>query len=469
MKAIFIYLVMRTIVLILAGGQGKRLGLRVSKPLVDILGRPSIWYVTKSFSRFNLPLIVVGNENNYVDLQNLYGCDCTVVQNKKLNGTGGAVLSAAETIRKYDRVLILQADDPLIEEISIEKLLTAELNDNVAGVISLSSDESLKEVGRIKVNGDGIENIEENGEVGLANIGRYLFRVDLLLEALKRAPVESNGEIYLTEAINLLLNKYIVKFICDDSRFINMNRPSDLQEVRSVIKQRILTRHLDNGVDITDPAAVKIGAETLIGRGTVIEGAAEIFGTSVIGENCRVHSSAIIDSAIGDLSTIDSCHIEQCEINSAVSLCFSYIEGAIIKSGSTIGPYAHIRPESVIGPRVKIGNFVEVKKSDLCEGVKVNHLSYIGDTSIGADTNVGCGTITANYDGRRKHRTTIGNGCFIGCNSTLIAPVSIGEHSLVAAGSTITNDVPADSLSIARERQQNKIGRAKKYLANGKS
>lgn len=459
----------RTIVLILAGGKGKRLGLKTSKPLVKILGRPAIAYVLDSFKDYDLPSVIVANSANYEEIADSCSGSEILIQNDELRGTGGAVLSAINYICNYQYVLILQADDPLISPKDIRSLLAVDLGSDEVGVIQVADDASIKEVGRVKVENGRVAEIAENLASGLVNVGRYRLKTDLLLNCLNLTPEEANGEIYLTKALNRMLDCGFIRYSYTEQLFVNMNRQEELQVVREQIRSRTLQKLLANGVDIARPELVTIAPTVRIASGVEISGVTEIYGKSSVESGAIIHNSFIEDTSVGEDTRVESCFIKKSLIKNSACLTFSYIEGAIIKIGAMVGPYSHLRENAILGPRTKVGNFVEVKNSTLEEGVKANHLSYLGDATIGIKTNVGCGTITANYDGSKKHPTMIGRGCFIGCNSTLVAPVKIGDRSLIAAGSTITEDVPEGSLAIARERQQNKLGRAKKHLAEGKS
>lgn len=213
------------------------------------------------------------------------------------------------------------------------------------------------------------------------------------------------------------------------------------------MQKRINIKHMQQGVSILDPLTTHIGSDVVIGADTIIEPGVRLKGHTVIGEDCVISGDTeIIDSTIGDKVVIRSSSIEESVVGNEVQ----------------VGPYAHLRPQSKLGDTVKIGNFVEVKNATIDQGSKIPHLSYIGDADVGQDVNIGCGSITVNYDGTNKHRTSIGDHVFVGCNSNLLAPVTIESHSFIAAGSTITKNVPEHALAIARARQTNKEGYAKK-------
>ena len=244
----------------------------------------------------------------------------------------------------------------------------------------------------------------------------------------------------------------ISAYVTDDfSETIGINDRVVLSEAEKVMRRRIAESHMRNGVTIIDPGNTYISADAKIGRDAILQPGTMIEGQTVIGEKCIIGpNSHIVNSEVGNHTTIHS----------------SVVRDSIIGSGTTVGPFAHIRPESKLSDNVKIGNFVEVKKSSLGEGSKVSHLSYIGDAEVGSDVNIGCGTITVNYDGKKKHKTTIEDDAFVGCNSNLVAPVKVGKGAYVAAGSTITKDVPESSLAIGRARQENKEGYVTKLNLN---
>jgi len=276
-----------------------------------------------------------------------------------------------------------------------------------------------------------------------------------LFEALKKVKNDNaQGEYYLPDCLGILRaeNALISAYVTDDfSETIGINDRVILSEAEKVMRQRIAETHMRNGVTIIDPGSTYISVDAKIGRDAVLQPGTMIEGQTVIGEKCIIGpNSHIVNSEIGESTTIHS----------------SVVRDSIIGSGTTVGPFAHIRPDSKLSDNVKIGNFVEVKKSKLGEGSKVSHLSYIGDAEVGTHVNIGCGTITVNYDGKNKHKTTIEDNSFIGCNSNLVAPVKIGKGAYVAAGSTITKDVPESSLAIGRARQENKEGYATKLNLN---
>ncbi len=230
----------------------------------------------------------------------------------------------------------------------------------------------------------------------------------------------------------------------EDDTFFVYDR-NTLAQAEEQLRRRMMIKHQNQGVTIRIPETVTIGPDVVIGKDTVVEGGCTILGNTTIGNNCIIGAySELLDMTIGD----------------NVKIRQSVLESAEVGSDTTVGPFAYVRPNSHIGEKVRIGDFVEIKNAVIGKGTKVSHLTYVGDSDVGEGVNFGCGTVTANYDGKNKHRTTIGKGAFIGCNTNLIAPVTVGEGAMTAAGSTITDSVPDGAMAIARERQTNKLKRS---------
>ena len=284
----------------------------------------------------------------------------------------------------------------------------------------------------------------------------YLFDVKELLSALQSLKNDNvQGEYYLTDVIEIMKRKGlgVGASITDFDETRGVNSRVQLAEAESILRKRINTHHMEQGVTLIDPLATYIGADVTIGNDTIIYPNNQIEGHSVIGSDVVIHSnSRIVDSVVKD----------------GVSITSSVILSSEIGEKTTVGPFAYIRPESIIGKQVKIGDFVEIKKSIIGDGTKVSHLTYIGDAEVGKGVNFGCGTVVVNYDGKNKFKTIVKDHAFIGCNTNLISPVTVHEGAFTAAGSTITDDVPEGSLGISRSRQVNKEGWVKKRKDSGK-
>jgi bifunctional UDP-N-acetylglucosamine pyrophosphorylase/glucosamine-1-phosphate N-acetyltransferase len=283
------------------------------------------------------------------------------------------------------------------------------------------------------------------------NTGTYCFDNELLFDALAKLDTDNaQGEYYLTDIIEILKEdgKIIAAYQTEDfHESLGVNDRIALAEANRLMRQRINRQHMQNGVTLIDPATTYIDEGVVIGSDTLIEAGVIIKGQTTIGEDCVITAaSEIEDSKIGNQVTIKA----------------STIEESIIHDGADVGPNAHLRPNAEILAHAHIGNFVEIKNATIGEGTKVGHLSYVGDATLGKNINVGCGVVFVNYDGKSKFKTTVGDNCFIGSGSNLVAPLTIEEETMIAAGSTITKDVPKHSMAIARARQENKADYAKK-------
>ncbi len=338
---------------------------------------------------------------------------------------------------------------------TIERLLLHHEKEHAKATVLTALAENPAGYGRIIRNGEGaVERIveqkdatDEEKTINEVSTGTYCFDNEALFQALKQVGNDNaQGEYYLPDVMEILKANAMTIAAYQTDNFeetIGINDRVALAEAESVMKRRINEHWMREGVSIIDPLQTYISLEATIGQDTVIYPGTIISGATTIGKECVIGSnSEIKDSKIGDRTEIRQSVIHDSEIGCAVS----------------IGPFAHIRPKSAIGDDVKLGNFVEVKKSSVGTASKISHLSYIGDAEIGSDVNVGCGAITVNYDGKNKYVTKVEDNAFIGCNSNLVAPVTVGKGAFVAAGSTITDDVPSDSLTIARARQVNKDG-----------
>lgn len=447
-------------VVILAAGQGTRMKSDVPKVLHRVLDKTMVGYVIEASKEAGADKIcvVVGHQSAMVKntIKDLYDDISFAVQKQQL-GTGHAVMQAGDFI-KDGNILVLCGDTPLITADTIKKLCDVhEKNNNSVTVVSMVVDNPTG-YGRIIRENDGFSKIVEqkdaNSEqlaVKEVNTGVYIFRAEALTKAFESlSNNNSQGEYYLTDTLEIIKNsgENVGIMIADDAdEFMGVNSKLHLAQAIKAMKIRINTEHMINGVTITDPdntyigKDVKIERDTIIYPGCMLEGKTEIGKSCIIGPNTRITSSSV-----------DDC----------VTIQSSVLVNSKVKSYTTVGPFAYLRPNSVIGEHVRIGDFVEIKNSNIDDGTKVSHLTYVGDSDVGKCVNFGCGTVTVNYDGKVKNRCKIGDGAFIGCNTNLVAPVEIAERGYTAAGSTITKNVPEDSLAIARVRQENKDGWRKK-------
>lgn len=427
--------------IILAAGEGTRMKSDLTKVLHKVAGKPMLEHVIDNVNEINSQVVaVVGHQGDRVNkLLERKGVK-SVLQKEQL-GTGHAVLQARDYIKKHQgSVLILYGDTPLLSPQRLRQLVRQREEQGAAAVVLTAYLEKPSGYGRIIRDNNGyIERIVEEKdasstekEIKEINTGVYCFDSKYLEVAL--AGLDNNNaqqEYYLTDTISYIneTDSVIIPVVCEDNNeIIGVNDRVNLSLVEKIIRKWINNRHMKNGVTIIDPAVTYIDEGVIIGRDSIIypftyiEGKTEIGSHSVIGSHCRLNNSEIADN----VNIIDHCIIQDSKIGDGVN----------------IGPFAYIRPGSVVEKGAKIGDFVELKKARIGKNSKVPHLSYAGDVEIGKGTNVGAGTIFANYDGRDKHKSKIGDNVFIGSNTTIVAPISIGDGGKTGAGSVVTKDVP---------------------------
>ncbi len=445
-------------VLILAAGAGTRMKSRKAKVLHQVGGLPMLeWVVRSALAVSDDVHVVVGHQAEAVQAS-IEGV--RFIQQKEQLGTGHAVMAARSSLQGAGDLLILPGDVPLIRPETLRllfdfhdvgsfagSLVTATLEDpHGYGRIVRGSDNAVEAIVEHRDGTDGVLDIRE------INSGIYVFDSSLLFDALDRTRTDNvQEEYYLTDVVKILSgegHRFGAFEINDPTEVSGINSRKQLARVDREIRRRKCESLMGDGVSILDPDTVRIDADVRIGSDSVIYPSVAIEGASTLADAVTVRSfSRITDSNIGEGSTIlDGCIIDHSDVGSDVRM----------------GPYAHLRLGTVLESHVRVGNFVEIKKSRLDEGTKSMHLTYLGDADIGKNVNVGAGTITCNYDGVNKHKTTIGDAVFIGSNSSLVAPIRIESNSYLGAGSTITDDVPADSLAIGRGRQVVKKDRMKK-------
>lgn len=443
---------MKLSVVILAAGRGKRMKSATPKILHEALGRPMVGYVIDAVKTLKpaKTIVVVGNGADEVRGRIDDG-RLTFVLQKELLGTGDALAIARKELLK-GTVLVLNGDCPLITAGTLRNLLAKHKRSrNVLSFLSFI-DESMKGYGRIIRDGRGkVTGIVEDKHASQAekkmfnelNGGVYVMESETIgyLSKIKRN--SSSGEYYLTDIIGIIseAGKRLDAYKCPSEEIRGVNSREELYEISTILKQRVISGWMQKGVTFIGPETTHVHVSAKIGRDTVIYPNTYIEGRTSIGQNCTIYpGSRICDSVLG---------------NRVVIKDNTLIEKSRVRDGASIGPCAHLRPESVIGRNAKIGNFVEIKKSSIGAGTKAGHLTYLGDADIGPGVNIGAGTITCNYDGKNKFKTLIKSGVFIGSDSQLVAPVTIDKGAYVAAGSTITMDVPSGALAISRGRQKN--------------
>jgi bifunctional UDP-N-acetylglucosamine pyrophosphorylase / glucosamine-1-phosphate N-acetyltransferase len=442
---------------ILAAGQGTRMKSTKPKVLHEILGRPMIAYLLDTLREVGVEdiVVVVGHQAEAVQAA-LKGYKLRFVVQEPQLGTGHAVQMAMPAVDPgAGTVLVLCGDAPLISGWSILELNRLHLETGAAITVQTIELPDGAHYGRVVRDDAGqvaavVQAKDSRDRPDLLaireiNTGAYCFDASFLEEALPKIPKSPvTGEIYLTDLIHIAREegRGVEALVdADWEVLLGINSRAELAGATQTIKRRINARHMDQGVTFMDPESTYIESGVKIGRDTVIYPNVYLQGKTAIGENCRIEASVkIVDSTLeNDVYVKMGCVIAQSRIG----------------TGADVGPWAHLRPLSDLRPGVHVGNFVEVKKSVLHEGVKAGHLTYLGDADVGAGTNVGAGTITCNYDGEKKHPTVIGEKAFIGSNTALVAPVTVGAGAYVGAGSTITKDVPPGKLGVSRARQVN--------------
>lgn len=446
--------------IILAAGEGKRMKSKLPKVLHRVQGKTMVDWVIDIAKEAGTDdiCVVVGHGADEV-MTALNNRNVKFAVQKEQLGTGHAVMQAGDFIEEDADIIVFYGDTPLITAETIKKMLYFHRSEGNSISIISAIVENPVGYGHIIRDEKGlfVKNIEHkdaNNDEKLVkeiNTGIYCFKGSALrkgLALLKNDNVQK--EYYLPDTLEIILAEggKVNAMVADNAEeFSGVNSRVQLAEAEAVMRKRINTKHMDNGVTIIDPsrtyidAAAEIGCDTILLPGVVIE------GNTVIGEDC----------VIGPDSRLTNTNI-----GNGVKFQYSTSIDSSVDDNTNVGPYAYIRPNSAIGKNVKIGDFVEIKNSNIGDGTKVSHLTYVGDSDVGERINFGCGTVTVNYDGHNKFRTVIGDDVFIGCNANLVAPVKIGKGSYIAAGSTITDEVPENSLAIARERQVNKSGWVKK-------
>ena len=441
---------------ILAAGMGTRMKSKMPKVLHTVCGKPlSKWVIDASKAAgADKVCAVVGHKAETV--KEVLGDVCEFALQAEQKGTGHAVMQTIDVIKNSKgEVVILNGDTPLITAETINKAIEYHKNNgNQATVITAILDDATG-YGRIVRDNDGSvlkiveqkDASEEEKKINEVNSGMYVFDAQSLVYALdKITPNNAQGEYYLTDTLEILLSagKKIGGYaISDNDEIRGINDRVQLNEAEKIMQKRINEYHMRNGVTMRNPESVYIEDGVEIGNDTEICQNVTIKSGTKIGSDCVIGSGSMLDRAV---------------IHDGVDVLSSVILESEVDEGTHVGPFAYIRPNCHVGKEVKVGDFVELKNSNIDDGTKISHLTYIGDSDVGKRVNFGCGTVTCNYDGKKKYRTTIGDDCFVGCNTNFVSPINVGDGVYIAAGSTITEDIPENSLSIARARQVNKEG-----------
>lgn len=451
---------------ILAAGKGTRMKSKYPKVIHKVCGKEMLNHVidNSKYSGVDEVIAVLGHKSELV--QAVINEDVkTVLQTEQL-GTAHAVKMASDYLNKEDTIIVLCGDTPLVETKTIKALFEYhEKNDCMASVLSALANDP-KGYGRIiRDDKDELLKIveqkdasEQERRVKEVNSGIYCFNGEFLISALKEVKNENaQGEYYLPDTLEIIKNKGGKVGVYSGStidELMGVNSRVQLSNAEKFMKKRINEKHMDNGVTIIDPENTYIEADVEIGMDTIVLPGCIIQKGSKIGEECTIGPETMIEnSVIGDYTEVKKSTM----INSKVG------------NNTKVGPYAYLRPKSNVGDNVKIGDFVEVKNANFGNGSKASHLSYIGDADVGENVNIGCGVVFVNYDGKNKFRSIVKDGAFVGSNANLVAPVVIEEKGFVAAGSTITKNVPKKSLAVARGRQSIKEGWVEKKEAIDKA
>jgi bifunctional UDP-N-acetylglucosamine pyrophosphorylase/glucosamine-1-phosphate N-acetyltransferase len=454
---------MDTTVVILAAGLGTRMKSRRAKVLHQAGGRTLIEHVVHTAREITAPeriYVVVGHQAEQV-CETLLPYGVGFVHQAEQKGTGHALMMGREALSGLDGLLlILYGDGPLVRASTLQRLIDTEKNSGAAGTILTAMMEDPTGYGRVvhDAAGNVVRVVEQKAAtpeqlaIREANMGLYCYRADAFWQHIDQIrPNNPVREYYLTDMVEILSGAgcKIASMQIDDPReVLGINDRVELAMVDKLLRERKARELMLGGVTIEKPETVAIDDDVSIGMDTVIEPFVQIRGKTVIGENCRIGACSVIaDSELAD----------EVEVGP-----FTMIGTSRLERGVHAGPYARLRVDNYVEAGAHIGNFVELKKTRMAAGAKAMHLAYLGDSSIGRKVNIGAGTITCNYDGVSKNPTNIGDGVFVGSNSTLVAPIDIGEGAYLAAGSVITDPVPPDALALGRARQVVKEGWAKK-------
>lgn len=446
---------------ILAAGKGTRMRSKLPKVLHKVGGKAMLQHVLDAADAAGAAekIVIVGHGAELAE--SMVGEQGKIVLQAEQLGTGHAVMQTKDALADFTgTVMILCGDTPLLDGEELKKFYEAHVQSGAAATVLTAFMDNPFGYGRIVRDADGnVQGIVEEKDADAQqklikeiNTGIYCLECPLMFDVLATLTCDNaQGEYYLTDVLTKLneAGKKVGGVVTEDSDMVmGINSRRQLAEAESVMRVRILNKLMDEGVTIMDPASTFIESSVKIGRDTVIYPFTWLEGSTEIGEDCEIGPNVRLTNV---------------EVGNGTHLQFVYGHDCKVCDEVTAGPYVHLRPDTVIGNKVKIGNFVEVKNSNVGTGTKLPHLTYIGDSDIGSGVNMGCGCITVNYDGKKKHRTVIEDNAFVGCNTNLVAPVTVKAGCYIGAGSTITKEVPENSLGIARAKQKNIEGWAEKY------
>jgi bifunctional UDP-N-acetylglucosamine pyrophosphorylase/glucosamine-1-phosphate N-acetyltransferase len=434
---------------VLAAGKGTRMKSDLPKVLQPLAGATLVERVLGSCGHLHpeRQLLIVGHQAERVEQSLAHRAGLEFVLQQPQNGTGHAVQQLLAPLSGFQGdLLVLNGDVPLLRPETLEQLLQRHRDSGAAVTLLTARLADPTGYGRVFVDNAGavtaiIEHrdcTDAQRDNDLVNAGIYCFNWQKLAEVLPRLSTDNDqGELYLTDTVAMLSPAVHVE-VADADEINGINDRLQLSQCEAVLQQRLREHWMREGVTFVDPASCTLSDGTRFGRDVLVEPQCHFRGTTVIGDGCRIGPG---------------CLLENTTLGSGVEIVHSVAREAVVAANCAIGPFAHLRPQAELGEGARVGNFVEIKKSRIGSGSKVNHLSYIGDAELGSNVNVGAGTITANYDGVNKHRTVIGSGSKTGANSVLVAPITLGANVTVGAGSCLTKDVPAGALALGRARQ----------------
>ncbi|MFN2582959.1 MAG: bifunctional UDP-N-acetylglucosamine diphosphorylase/glucosamine-1-phosphate N-acetyltransferase GlmU [Candidatus Dormibacteria bacterium] len=434
---------------ILAAGQGTRMRSSVPKVLHALAGKPLVLHALDAASAVaeGRPVVVVNPQQP--DVRSLLEGRADCVEQFDPLGTGDAVRSVPESLRRGGPVLVLSADVPLIRVETLPQLLDAHADSEAVCTLLSVVPENPSGMGRIQRDYEGhVGRIIEEGDLprGMVpplecNAGVYVFQGDRLWPALDKLSADNaQGEYYLTDVAEFLGGRVAAIAVGDPAEVIGINDRRQLASAERALRRRTLDELMVGGVTVEDPETTYIDAGVRIGADSIVRPMSVLRRGTTLGPGSRIGPSAVLDAVRGgERIEIGPAHLEECVLGDDVK----------------VGPYCRVRPNTVLGSGVELGTHAELKNSTVGSGSRINHFSCVLDTDVGRDVNIGAGTVTCNYDGSAKHRTTIGDGVFVGSNSTLVAPLRIGDRAYIGAGSVVNLDVPAGALAVGRARQRN--------------
>ena len=435
----------QTAAVVLAAGKGTRMRSDLPKVLHPLRGRPMVAYAVDALRRAGVrrPLVVIGPEHGPV--REALGDGVDFVVQREPRGSGHALLQAMPRLRGRGVAFVVNGDMPLVSPETL-KSLRGRVRGGAAAAIATGTPTPTPPYGRIVRGADGrflriveyVDATPEEAAIREVNAGFYCVRVPEMAQALRRVrPANRQGEYYLPDAVNVLAadgRDVAVVPVTDPEELVGVNTRAELSAVDAILRRRVLERLMAAGVTVIDPATTFVDGTAKVGRDTVLHPGTFLTGRTVIGPGCIVGPGARVHDSV---------------LDRRVRVWDSWVEESRIGEGSRVGPFAHLRPGTVVGRDVEIGNFAELKNSRVGDRTKVHHKSYLGDAEIGIEVNIGAGTITCNYGlDRRKHRTTIGDRAYIGSDSMLVAPVRIGREAATGAGSVVTKDVPPRRMAV---------------------